>query len=102
VRSTHPNAIVGNYTYRGDTVRASFRDLNLPAQKTKRYRVCYRRNTYSVCERKRLFGSDWSGWRVKVGWRWAGWINGEYVGYLRFRWFVHGDRIATRKIRVYE
>jgi hypothetical protein len=101
LRSAHPRAVQPGYTYRGDTVVASFRDLNLATGKTRRYRVCYRHNRKSVCVRKTLTGSAWSRWHVYVGAKWSGWVNGTYVGYIPFSWRVAGVLVAKRRIRVY-
>ncbi len=102
LRSAHPNAIAANYTYRGDTVRASFRDRNLAYDKTRQYRVCYRRNWRNVCARKTLDGSDWSRWSLYVHWKWAGKVNGKYVGYIPFKWRAGSDIVAKRRIRIFE
>jgi hypothetical protein len=99
--SSQPESLPHGYTYRGDTVRASFRDLNARGRSI-RYRVCHRRNFRNVCVRKRTRGARWSTWRVYIGPFWAGFNNGRYTRRVVFRWYVGVRFVKSRALVVYE
>jgi hypothetical protein len=101
--STHPGAIedaTRNWTYRGDTVRVSFRNTGLQQGQRQAYRVCYTRNTVLSCQSRTLSGPGWDSWRLRVMPPWAGYINGRYTRYVAFslakRHLETADKLVAR------
>lgn len=104
LRSTHPRQVPDgrrNWTYRGDVVKARFRNLGNPQGVSQPYKVCYTKNKRKPCLNGSLEGAAWSTLRVRMGARWAGWISGRYVGYVRFSWQVDGRTVATKRIWIH-
>ena len=68
VRSAHPGTInlPGNWTYTGDTVRASLRNRSLAAGERERYRVCMTKRVGQTCRQGALVGSAWDTISVRV------------------------------------
>jgi len=102
VRSIHPGAVPGGFTYYGDTVRASFRKANGQAGQTRGYKVCVKKNRRFACVRKTARGRAWSSWNVRMFGSWVGYVDGRYVRRVRFTWYVNGRRVRTATIGVYE
>ena len=105
VRTTHPRAIRNrsrNWTYRGDTVRAAFRNAAARAGERRRYTVCYTRNRSLPCRRRTLRGRRWDAWKLRIKAPWAGYVRGRYRRYVEFTWRVSGRTVARKRIWIYE
>jgi N-acetylneuraminic acid mutarotase len=105
LRSTHPEAVPSGrrkWTYFGDVVRASFRNLGNPAGDVQRYKVCHTKNWSRRCSRRSVVGANWDSWLVVMKRRWAGKIDGRYVGFVKFTWHVGGRRVAAKRIWIFE
>ena len=100
--SIHPGAVPQGFTYRGDTLRASFRNATARAGERRPYKVCVQKNQRRSCVRKTMTGRAWSSWRVRMLGSWVGFENGRYTRRVRLTWHVGGERVQTRTIRVYE
>jgi hypothetical protein len=105
VKTIHPGAILDtrrNWTYTGDTVRASFRNAAAPPAARQPYTVCYTANRRLACQLRTLNGSRVDSWRVRILPPWAGMWRGRYVRWIEFSWRVSGRVVAKQKIWVYE
>jgi hypothetical protein len=105
VRTMHPRAIRDrsrNWTYRGDTVRVSFRNAAALADEIHRYRVCYTRNRSLACRGRTLRGRRWDAWKLRIRLPWAGYVRGRYRRYVEFTWRVSGRIVVRKRIWVYD
>ena len=104
VRSIRPAAIraPGNWTYRGDTVRIAFRNAAARSSARRTYRVCYTKNRALACRSRRILGSSWDAWRLRIMPPWAGYVNGRYRRFVEFTWRIDRRIVARKRIFIWE
>jgi len=93
-------ALSGQWTYNGDRLRLSFRDLRQAPGESSRYKVCWTRRSGLGCQARRIFGPRWRTTSLLIRPS-VGTIGARRV-YVDILWFVNGERVKRTRWFIFQ